>query len=179
MGQELLPAIVASVRRFSYECLESALLTKGCSEAGLAEKITSVDVKKATRIGQKNGCSELNTRYNYFPLSVRGDLAPQPGYFFFFFFAAFFFVAIERLLESLGPDSDPVIFLMPRTRSHSEYCGTDFALSTEKCIFAYHDQQENIMYTREKLGLMRGIGYVIALALLILFAVWRVIPHSH
>jgi len=91
---------------------------------------------------QKNGCSEVNTRYNYFPLSVRGDFAPQPVYFFFFFLAAFFFVAIERLLEILGPDSDPDHLSAAANQVTREYCGTDFALSTEKCILTYHDRQE-------------------------------------
>jgi hypothetical protein len=37
----------------------------------------------------------MNTRHNYFPLEIHGDLAPLPCYFFFFFLAAFFLVAIS------------------------------------------------------------------------------------
>ena len=51
----------------------------------------------------------MNTRYNYFPLMLYGDSAPQCTYFFFFFLAAFFFVAIECLLSffNLRPISIP------------------------------------------------------------------------
>jgi len=37
----------------------------------------------------------MNTRHNYFPLEIHGDLAPLICYFFFFFLAAFFFVAMS------------------------------------------------------------------------------------
>jgi hypothetical protein len=37
----------------------------------------------------------MNTRHNYFPLEIHGDLAPLSCYFFFFFLAAFFLVAMS------------------------------------------------------------------------------------
>lgn len=37
----------------------------------------------------------MNTRHNYFPLEIHGDLAPLICYFFFFFLAAFFLVAMS------------------------------------------------------------------------------------
>lgn len=69
---------------------------KGC----FAGEISAVSCSIFSRASAKKmGVLKVNTRYNYFPLSVRGDIAPQPVYFFFFFLAAFFFVAIESLLE--------------------------------------------------------------------------------
>ena len=32
----------------------------------------------------------MNTRHNYFPCGIHGDLAPLICYFFFFFFGCFF-----------------------------------------------------------------------------------------
>jgi hypothetical protein len=54
--------------------------------------------------------------------------------------AAFFFVAIECLLEILGPDSDPDHLSAAANQVTREYCGTHFAMSTEKCMFTYLDR---------------------------------------
>lgn len=122
------------------------------------------------------GVLNVNTRYNYFPLSVRGDLAPQPVYFFFFFLAAFFLVAIECLLEILGPDSDPDHLSIAANQVTREYCGTHFVLSTEKCTNAYHDRQERSMQMREQSGVVRNILYGIGVAVIIVVTLWRLIP---
>lgn len=52
----------------------------------------------------KNGCSMMNTRYNYFPLKKNLRRLRSATSYFFFFFAAFFLVAIVKfLLENLRP----------------------------------------------------------------------------
>lgn len=129
---------------------------------------------------QKNGCSGFEHPLQLFSLvgSRRLELR-NLSTFSSFSWLPFSSWPLIASLKVWGPIPTRIIFLMPRTRSHSEYCGSEFAMSTEKCIFRYDDRQENIMYKHERLGLIRGIGYAIAVAIMILATVWRLVPHSH
>ena len=106
------------------------------------ERVTFSKCADVARQAQKNGCSEGEHPLQLFSLVGSRRLRSATVYFFFFFLAAFFFVAIERLLEILGPDSDPDHLSAAANQVTREYCGTEFALSTEKCILTYHDRQE-------------------------------------
>lgn len=77
-------------------CAYIEIVLEGCESCMTAQDGILGDLKfNSMSPGSNKKGVPMNTRHNYFPLEIHGDLAPLICYFFFFFLAAFFLVAMS------------------------------------------------------------------------------------